>query len=164
MPVAKVNIHSGERLVVGSSTNFWMWSQEAGWDLTHAPHPTAEPANGRVHLDCEVSNIIIDPAKTALTIIDMQNITLSRSLNGEISPALFKAQDQLVKYGIPAARALGIQVIWLNWGLTENGLENISPAEPRVFAFKAHSDRADYGMSERKRDPTNPDNFLKCGE
>jgi nicotinamidase-related amidase len=132
--------------------------------LTHPADPNIESVGSRVHLDGEVSNVILDPAKTALVIIDMQNIALSQALDADTSPAMYKAQDQLIEYGIPAARALGFQIMWLNWGLSEKDIELISPAEVRVFGFKANSDKADYGLSDRKGDPTDPDNFLKCGE
>ncbi|KAF4439748.1 isochorismatase family protein [Fusarium austroafricanum] len=38
---------------------------------------------------------------------------------------------------------LGLQIIWLNWGLTQEDLDNIPPAEG---------------------DPNNPANFIRCGE
>ncbi|CAI7656728.1 unnamed protein product [Penicillium pancosmium] len=34
---------------------------------------------------------------------------------------------------------LGLQIIWLNWGLTENNVANFPPAEVRVFDFKTNS-------------------------
>lgn len=152
------------KFIAGSSKNFWIWSPENGWDLTHPDDPYSEPIGNVVHIDCEVSNITVDPAKTALVIVDMQNIALSKALEADTAPSMYKAQEQLIRYGIPAARALGFQVVWLNWGLTEEDIDTISPAEVRVFGFKADSDKADYGLSDRKSDPTDPDNFLKCGE
>jgi len=97
-------------------------------------------------------------------IIDMQNITMNQALDAKTSPAMYKAQDALLRYGIPGARKLGLQIIWLNWGLTEEDVASIPPAEVRVFAFEANSEKADYGLAERSGDPTDPDNFLDCGE
>jgi hypothetical protein len=48
----------------------------------------------------------------------------------------------------------------LNWGLTEEDLKSITPAEMRVFGPKANNDQADYGLSQRRGDPTEPENFF----
>jgi nicotinamidase-related amidase len=152
------------KIVVGPPGNFWIWSQKEGWDLTHPADPNSAPLENRVHVDCEVSNVVLDPAKTALVIIDMQNFAMSAALNADVPGAMYKAEDALVRYGIPAARALGFQVIWLNWGLSEDDLARVNPAEIRVFGFKANNAEADYGLSHREGDPNDPDNFLRCGE
>jgi nicotinamidase-related amidase len=150
------------KTVVGNSKNFWAWSSQEGWDLTHPPSPDSHPTEPRISLDCEISNVVIDPIKTALLIIDMQNISLSSALSP--APPARAAEKALLEYAIPAARKMGIQIIWLNWGLTEEELESVTPAEIRTFGFRANSNERDYGLSERKGDRTEPSKFLDCGE
>ncbi|KAI0197910.1 isochorismatase family protein [Astrocystis sublimbata] len=151
-------------MVVGSGENTWIWSTDGCWDLTHAPNPSGEPLNSGIRLDCELVDVIIDPTKTALVIIDMQNIGLKKALNPPSAPPMYEAQDAILNCAIPASRKLGLQVIWLNWGLTEEDLANMPPAEVRVFAFDANTTKVDYGLGERQGDPCDPANFLKCGE
>ncbi|KAF2790020.1 Isochorismatase hydrolase [Melanomma pulvis-pyrius CBS 109.77] len=112
--------------------------------LTYLMTPDSDPIHPRVVLDCEISDIIIDPTKTALLVIDMQNIALSSAYAP--APAMQAAEQSLLKYAIPTARKLCLQIVWLNWGLTKD------------------DDYSDYGLSEREGDPTEPVNFLRCGE
>lgn len=152
-----------QKILVGTEGNTWIWSRD-GWDLTHSADPSSNlPENG-VHLDCETVNVKIDPTKTALVIIDMQNIGLNKALDPPSAPAMYEAQDAILQYAIPAARKLGLQIIWLNWGLTEDDLATMPPAEVRVFAFQANTDKVDYGLRDVQGDPNDPANFLKCGE
>ncbi|KAJ8131945.1 hypothetical protein O1611_g1677 [Lasiodiplodia mahajangana] len=135
-------------IIVGSGGNTWIWSPE-GWDLTHPANPSAELPIEGVRLDCELTDVKIDPIKTALVIVDMQNIGLNKALDPPSAPPMYEAQDAILKYAIPAAQKLGLQVIWLNWGLTEDDLANIPPAEVRVFAFDVNTTEVDdYGLGE----------------
>lgn len=153
------------KVVVGSSSNFWIWSRDAGWDLTHPPNPEAEPLRPRLLLDCEISTVAIDPAKTALIIIDMQNYSMCKALRADTAvPAMFQAQDALLDYGIPAARRTEIQIIWLNWGLTEQDLHTMPPAALRVFGWQANIEALDYGISARTAATNGRDDFIACGE
>ncbi|KAI6088621.1 isochorismatase family protein [Hypoxylon rubiginosum] len=150
-------------ILVGSKGNNWIWSTN-GWDLTHSAYISSSSPKYSVELDCELVNVKINPAKSALVIIDMQNIGLHKALNPPSAPPMYEAQDAILKFAIPAARKLGLQIIWLNWGLTEDDLASIPPAEVRVFAFKANTEKADYGLGDGRGDPDDPANFLKCGE
>lgn len=152
-----------QRILVGKEGNTWIWSPD-GWDLTHPEDPNSNMLKSGVHLDCELVNIKIDPTKTALVIIDTQNIGLNKALDPPSAPPMYEAQDAILQYAIPAARKLGLQVIWLNWGLTEDDLVSMPPAEVRVFAFDANTEKVDYGLGDRHGDPNDPANFLKCGE
>ena len=58
-----------------------------------------------------------------------------------------QVEATLVKLGLPAARKAKIQVVWLNWGLTDNDLDDLSPAMLRVSAWRANSHLTDYGLS-----------------
>ena len=79
-------------------------------------------------------------------------------------PALFKAQDMLLKYGIPAARKAGIQIVWLNWGLTERELEMMTPGAMRVFGWEAGTGAADYCNWYPSETATGREEVSQCGE
>lgn len=48
--------------------------------------------------------------------------------------------DALLNDAIPAARKAGVQIIWLNWGLTDEDVSNMPPAVKRAFGFEAVAD------------------------
>ncbi|KAI0868038.1 Isochorismatase hydrolase [Hypoxylon argillaceum] len=150
--------------VVGSSSNFWLWDPRSGWDLTHPATPDAPRINPRLRLNCEISNIYIDPVKTALVIIDMQNYSLSNALGVKVAPTVLKAEETLIHSGIPAARKANIQVIWLNWGLTEETLEKVPPGSIRVFGWKANCEEIDYGMFSNSSPIGDSEIRVHCGE
>lgn len=162
-PATSPKIRSSQSILVGTGESTWVWSAD-GWDLTRSESPISPQSSNAVNLDCELVNVRIEPRKTALVIIDMQNIGLNKALDPPSAPSMYKAEDALLRYAIPAARKLGLQIIWLNWGLTEQDLSNLPPAEVRVFAFKANTEKIDYGLSEPRGDPDDPKNFLSCGE
>lgn len=80
------------------------------------------------------SPITVSPEKSALVIIDMQNFFLSESF-GRNKGAGHAACEKLIKYAIPAARKAGMQIVWLNWGLTEEEVTDMPPAVKRAFGF-----------------------------
>ncbi|KAL1305843.1 hypothetical protein AAFC00_004000 [Neodothiora populina] len=123
--------------VIGNSDNFWLHSSKANrFDLTHPSSPTAAPITPRLNLTTSTTPIAVDPNKTALVIIDMQNFFLSEAFGRKRGPG-HAACDKLEKYAIPAARNAGIQVIWLNWGLTDEDVATMPPAVKRAFGFEA---------------------------
>jgi hypothetical protein len=121
--------------------------------LTHPFTPEAPPIEPRLSLPCEISNVTIKPAKTALLVIDMQNITLSSAYCP--APPIRFAEQALLDYAIAATPRNGIRFVWLNWGLTQEELENVTPAEVRVFGSKAQMDR-------RTCDLIDENTILKC--
>ncbi|KAI1737185.1 Isochorismatase hydrolase [Xylaria scruposa] len=146
------------KIVVGSPGNVWLWSQDSGWDLTRHIGSNADSSEPRLLLKCEISNVAIDPHKTALIIVDMQNFSMCSTLRPDTAvPAVFEVEEMLLKYAIPAARKAEIQIIWLNWGLTESDLAAIPPGVLRVFNFKAASQEVDYGLSQNRE-------RVQCGE
>ena len=131
--------------IIGNKSNFWLWRKTKGFDLTRYRYPyrdaaEEEPDHGddhaqpRITMQTTNSPIEIAPGKTALVIVDMQNFFLSRSLGRK--GQCHDAEDTLLKYALPAARKAGIQVIWLNWGLTESDLETMSPTMLRLSRFR----------------------------
>ncbi|KAH9480817.1 Ureidoacrylate amidohydrolase RutB [Psilocybe cubensis] len=110
---------SNDRMVFGNVLNSWT-KLSSGWDLTRGNKTNAItlpiPKNGP---------IMIQPNKTALVIIDMQNFFLHESLGG--NPLGRDVVPTTVNM-IHAFRNAGMPVLWTNWGLTENDLINMPPA------------------------------------
>ncbi|KAI0549061.1 isochorismatase family protein [Xylaria curta] len=131
---ASSSVHSSP-IVVGSDSNFWLFTNSDGFDMTHPATPSSRPEYPRVTLKTTTSAVTIAPAKTALVIIDMQNFFLSTAL-GHSRGEGHEAEDKLLKLGIPAAREAGIQVIWLTWGISEAGLETLPPVVWRIFGWE----------------------------
>ncbi|KAK5133236.1 hypothetical protein LTR08_008071 [Meristemomyces frigidus] len=127
------------RAVIGSANNFWLYSSKTGFDLTHPPKPSSPPVSPNVTLQTTTTPITINPAKSALIIIDMQNFFLSGAF-GRTRGAGHDASDQLVNHAIPAARKAGIRVVWLNWGLTSQEIDDLPPAVTRAFGFETLND------------------------
>ena len=67
----------------------------------------------------------------------MQNFFLSTYLGRPSDGAGNNAKRRLLDTAIPAARKAGIQIIWLNWGLTDEEIEYMPPSTQRAFGFEA---------------------------
>jgi nicotinamidase-related amidase len=123
---------NNESIIIGNASNFWRYSSKNGFDLTRQnDHQTCSSIN----LETTTTPIIIDPVRSALVIIDMQNFFLHPSVRSH--DAGLAASKQLLEYAIPAARKANIQIIWLNWGLTQEDIDQAPPALKR--AFNSHS-------------------------
>ncbi len=131
-------------VVLGNPQNFWLWSKDGGFDLTRPSTSGSNPVELRVKLQCAMTPVVIDPAKTALLIIDFQNYNVSKALGNDVK-AYFDAEDILLKYAIPAARKAGIQVIWLTTGYSEEDLKEMDPGPLRTFNWHPVLERQDWG-------------------
>lgn len=127
---------SNDKAKVGNAKNFWLYSPTTGFDLTHPATPDAPAITPRVSVSTQTSPIILDPAKSALIVIDMQNYFLSSAL-GRAKGAGHAACDQLVRHAVPACRKAGIRVVWVNWGLSQEEIDDMPPAVVRAFGFEA---------------------------
>lgn len=126
-------------VVVGSPSNFWLFSRRHGFDLTHPPTPSSPPVSPRLTLATTKSPVTIAPAKTALVIVDMQNYFLSSAL-GRARGEGHQAETVLLEQGIPAAREAGIQIVWLTWGISEEGIKSLPPTLWRSFGWESVND------------------------
>lgn len=128
------------RAVIGTYPNHWLHaSSPPTFDLTR-PEPPDYPLpspKSSISLSTTTTPIIISPPKSALVIIDMQNFFLSTYLGRPGDGAGNKAAQRLLDTAIPAARRAGIQVIWLNWGLTDRDIHEMPPSTRRAFGFEA---------------------------
>lgn len=121
--------------IFGNKKDFWLYDSNTGFDLTHPTTPTSSRVKNAVTFATETTPITIDPAKSALIIIDMQNFFLSPALGKERGPG-HEALDQLVQNAVPAARKAGVRVIWVNWGLTKQEIEDMPPSILKAFGFR----------------------------
>lgn len=155
----------GKKMVVDGPENFWLWSPEEGYDLTRpANNPDSGPKASPLHLECQISDITIDPAKTALLIIDLQSFTLSPALRVNLPQEMFEAEDTILKHGIPAVRKAGIQIVWLNWGLDDEELKSLPPQQYRVFGWKSNIQDGRFGVDFRTRTTGIAGAFVHGGE
>lgn len=135
-PSSKLPAGPHRKAIIGSATNFWLHSSETGFDLTHPEGPRKPVAGPRLTLNTMTSPITVDPFKSALVIIDMQNFFLSESF-GRGKGTGHAACDTLIKLAIPAARKAGIRIIWLNWGVTDEDIKTTPAGVRRAFGFFA---------------------------
>ena len=88
-----------------------------------------------VHLAAQPQNVVFDLEKSALIVIDMQNDFCAQdgwigSLGIDTAPA--RALIQPINRTTAALRALGVPVIWVNWGVRADRL-NLSPGTQHPF-------------------------------
>ena len=129
------------RSLIGTYPNHWLHSSSPhkSFDLTRPTPPEyALPSpKESISLSTTTTPIVVSPSKTALVIIDMQNFFLSTYLGRPDDGAGNIAKRRLLDTAIPAARKAGIQIIWLNWGLTDEEIEHMPPSTRRAFGFEA---------------------------
>ncbi|MCJ1290399.1 hypothetical protein MMC34_001935 [Xylographa carneopallida] len=133
------------RALIGKVPNHWMHSASPPiFDLTRPSPPAyAEPSpKSSIELSTTTSSVLLSPSLTALVIIDMQNFFISTCLGRPADGAGNMAGRCLLNTAIPAARKAGIRVIWLNWGLTDEEIENMPASTRRAFGFEAALNKA----------------------
>ncbi|MEE4661472.1 MAG: isochorismatase family cysteine hydrolase [Halieaceae bacterium] len=112
-------------------------------DLTRpliAPRPLDLPALPKA--------ITVDAARSAVIVVDMQNDFCHEDgwlagIGVDVAPA--RAAIEPINALLPAMRALGMPVIWLNWG-NRPDLANISPALQHVY----NGDGASAGLGDKQ--------------
>ncbi|KAI3340029.1 Isochorismatase-like protein [Ustulina deusta] len=82
---------------------------------------------------------------TALVVVDMQNFFLHPQCNDY--PEGLEAAERTVEV-VAKCRKLGIQIIWLNWGLTEQDLITMPPAVHRGFSSELIEAKKDGKLPE----------------
>ncbi|KAF8811558.1 Isochorismatase hydrolase [Phlegmacium glaucopus] len=121
----RANGVSTDPAIFGNVLNSWT-KLSAGWDLTRGD------STGAITLPMPQDGpIVVQPNKTALVIIDMQNFFLHPVVGGDPKGrAIVPTTINLIH----AFRNAGMTVIWTNWGLTEFDLVNMPPAFIRGFS------------------------------
>ena len=133
-------LSDGRTLIGHPPNNHWIYHDDPSlFDLTRPAAPEFRKPNAQesVTLETTTTPIVIAPSKTALIIIDMQNFFLSTALGRQADGPGQRAKKQLLEYALPAAALGGVQVIWLNWGLTPDDLEQMPAGVLRAFGFRS---------------------------
>ena len=136
--------------VVGNAgSSFWLFNPEVGWDLNHpqSPDDAPLPLARRLTLATTTSPITIDPAKTALIVIDMQNLFLSPAMGRSPGPG-HDAEKVLLSTAFPAAREAGIRIVHIIWGINDEELAVLPPTIFKTFGYK-QTPAADHERGER---------------
>ena len=113
--------------VIGGVENFWLYSDQEGYDITHPMSPDAARVYPPMTPQTRDSRAIINPTKAALVVVDLQNYFLSPALGRPAKSLGLQVVDQLIHEAIPACRKAGIPVLWLGWGLTPEDIEAMPP-------------------------------------
>lgn len=119
-------------LVLGPPKSPWTYDPSAGYNLARAPTHGRDPPPC-LWMKTATQPVILNPIKTALLIIDVQNLFLSRALGHHQGP-LHAAEETLREVAIPAARRAGIQVVHLTWGFSAAEARAAPPAVLRRFS------------------------------
>jgi ureidoacrylate peracid hydrolase len=103
-----------------------------------------------VRVDAQPANLVLDLARTALVIVDMQNDFCHRdgwlaSIGVDIAPA--RTPIGSLQTALPALRRAGVAVVWLNWG-TRVDRANLPPNVLHVY------DPSGEGVGIGSRQPT----------
>jgi nicotinamidase-related amidase len=116
---------------LGNAYNYWKKFPNGTFDLTRSDiMPVTKPKV--VSFQGRRASAIIEPSRSVLCIIDMQNFFL----HPELSPAatLGRAAVQPTVNMINAFRKNGMKVTWVNWGLTSYDLLTIPPVLKSQFS------------------------------
>lgn len=116
---------------LGNAYNYWTKHPNGTYDLTRGDvmpvtAPKLIPFSGRR------TSAIIEPSRSVLCIIDMQNYFL----HPQLSPAATAGRAAVAPTAdmITAFRSAGMPVAWVNWGLTSYDLLTIPPAFKSGFS------------------------------
>ena len=104
-----------------------------GPDRADLVRPVVEPIP--VEIAAQPKTVRVDLARSALIVIDMQNDFCHRDgWLGQIGVDVDGARAAIphLRRVVPAARAAGLPIIWVNWG-NRRDLANISPALRHVY-------------------------------
>jgi hypothetical protein len=99
--------------VIGGAKNFWLYSEKEGYDITHPATPNSPRVYPRMILRTQDSRAIIDPIKTVLVVIDLQNYLLSPAFGRPSDNLGLQVVERLTEQAIPACRKAGIPILWL---------------------------------------------------
>jgi nicotinamidase-related amidase len=117
-------------MILGGYYNYWRITGDV-YDLTRSDRsPTTSPKV--LSMMGDRSSIKIEPNRTALVIIDMQNFFL----HPDLSPAATRGRAAIepTVNMINGFRKHGMKILWTNWGLTEYDLLTIPPSFKAGFS------------------------------
>ncbi|KAK7219218.1 hypothetical protein V2G26_007221 [Clonostachys chloroleuca] len=115
---------------IGPSKEPWFFSPKTkSYDLTGG-NTQSDPVSFSTSRGPQNVTVVIAPELTTLIVIDMQNFFLHPDCNDHPS-GIIAAQRTVQVVNI--CRDMGIPVIWLNWGLTDEDLDEVPAAQMHSF-------------------------------
>jgi nicotinamidase-related amidase len=127
--------------LLGNLYSHWVYLKNNTFDLTRSLSlPTTSSLT--IPMSGTRKSAIIEPSRSALIIIDMQNFFLHPEINAGATAGRNAVEPTLKM--IYAFRAKGIKILWVNWGLTHYDLLTIPPAYLDGFSGQAHSPLATF--------------------
>ncbi|PSK59171.1 hypothetical protein B9Z65_3495 [Elsinoe australis] len=121
---------------IGNYYNYWTVLNSSGsitYDLTRSSVlPTTKPKSLTNVFSGSRKSALIEPSRTALVIIDMQNFFLDPLLSPRASGGRAAVTPTLNM--IDGFRTMGSKVLWTNWGLTEQDLVDMPASFKEGFA------------------------------
>lgn len=122
--------------LLGNIYNHWIYLGNDTYDLTRSmiattTRPVTIPMSG------SRKRAIIEPSRSALVIIDMQNFFLHPELSPSAEGGRKAVKPTLDM--IDAFRRNDMPVLWTNWGLDHRDLRDLPPADIAGFSQTKHS-------------------------
>ncbi|KAH6134517.1 hypothetical protein HBI64_060200 [Parastagonospora nodorum] len=120
-----ISLPTANTSILGNIYNHWLALPNATFDLTRSlVSPVTNPL--RIPMTGARKTAIIEPSRSALVIIDMQEFFLNPELSPRAEGGRTAVQPTLNM--IKAFRAKGMKVLWVNWGLDGRDLREMPPA------------------------------------
>lgn len=133
-----ITLPTTDTTLLGNIYNHWVYLGNDTYDLTRSMvAPTTKPVT--IPMTGSRKRAVIEPSRSALVIIDMQNFFLHPELTPSAEGGR-KAVEPTLNM-IDAFRRNGMPVLWTNWGLDGRDLRDLPPADIS-------------GFSQTKRSPT----------
>jgi nicotinamidase-related amidase len=119
--------------VLGVGRNYHWYATGADVDMA-----MVGPAPVPLRIPCEPQSVTVDLNRTAIIVIDMQNDFCAKGgwvdqLGGDYTPD--RAPIPPLQRLLPALRAAGVPVIWVNWG-NRPDLANMPPNQLHLYKPK----------------------------
>jgi hypothetical protein len=111
--------------ILGNVYNHWVPLGNKTYDLTRSLYlPTTQTLT--VPMTGSRKKAIIEPSRSALIIIDMQNFFLHQELSPKATGGRKAVEPTLAM--IDGFRSKGMKILWVNWGLEGHDLLTMPPS------------------------------------
>jgi len=127
--------------LLGNIYNHWIYLGNDTYDLTRSMiAPTTKPVT--IPMTGSRQRAIVEPSRSALVIIDMQNFFLHPELTPSAEGGR-KAVEPTLKM-VDAFRRNGMPVLWTFWGLDGKDLRDLPPVDIAGFSNTKNSPTSKY--------------------
>ncbi|PVH95455.1 Isochorismatase hydrolase [Periconia macrospinosa] len=144
-----ITLPTANTTLLGNVYNHWIYLGNDTYDLTRSMvAPTTKPVT--IPMTGARKRAVIEPSRSALVIIDMQNFFLHPELTPSAEGGR-KAVEPTLKM-IDAFRRNSMPVLWTFWGLDGKDLRDLPPADIAGFSNTKHSPTDSFGSDMGKLD------------